>query len=1151
MRDSLASLKCGKKAILGCLVVLLLFFTMVPSVGAAGIQVIYNKNNYQGSAPTDNNTYVSGATVTVLDKGGVYNGSDQFAGWNTTSNGTGTTYATGATFTIGAASVTLYATFFNSEDNPRNVLYDANSGDATGDVPTDDTPYPNGVVVTPVYGNTGGLARDGYTFAGWNTQEDGNGTNYTGGSMLTIPAGSSDFTLYAKWTPAPTTYTVTYNDNNSDSGNVPVDGGTYMQGATVTVKDNTGLLEKAGYTFAGWNTQADGEGTGYAVGSTLTMGTANVILYAKWTLVPPTYTVTYNDSNSDSGSGNVPVDGGTYMQGAAVTVKDNTGLLEKAGYTFAGWNTQADGEGTGYAVGSTLTMGTTNVTLYAKWTPVPPTYTVTYNGNNSDSGNVPVDGGSYVQGAAVAVYGNTGNLMRSGYTFAGWNTQADGNGTSYAASSTLTMGTANVMLYAKWAPVAPPTYTVTYSGNGSTSGNAPVDSGTYEQGVTVSVYGNTGNLMRSGYTFAGWNTQADGNGTGYAVGSTLTVGAANVTLYAKWAPVVPPTYSVTYSDNGSTSGNAPVDSGTYEQGVTVTVYGNTGNLMRSGYTFAGWNTQADGNGTGYAVGSTLTMGTTNVTLYAKWTPVAPPTYTVTYSDNGSTSGNAPVDSGTYEQGVTVTVYGNTGNLIRSGYTFAGWNTQADGNGTGYAVGNTLTVGAANVTLYAKWTYFATSSTSSSPAAAPANRLVLESNPNVTGDSAKTEITQIVGQNLSMSAQLMTVDGKTLNIPEFSINSSGQFNLANVPAGEYKIALSVVAPSGEKLAGKIGKLTVQSNGSATLESDLIDPYGVITDELTGEKLEGVKVSLHWLDTALNRSKGRTPDGLVVLPELPDFAPNKNHDPQWSTSDGRYGWMVFPDGDYYILADKTGYETFDSRKDMRNEQQGDDSYIKGGVIHVGQSIVQYNFAMISGEIESGEHQPYMVGYPDGLFHPERGITRSEVAAILSRIIPVSAQAAESRSFPDVDRSHWAAAEIMTATEQHWMEGYQNGNFAPEKQVTRAELAQIILNVKKWDKVKESSFTDVAGHWAEPAIAAVEQEGVISGYPDGSFRPDQIMAREEAVKIFNHILNRQAQPINVAPKWPDVPETHWNYKEIMEASVQHHYKIYKNGKEEWQLK
>ncbi|MCU6793089.1 InlB B-repeat-containing protein [Paenibacillus sp. WQ 127069] len=550
----------------------------------------------------------------------------------------------------------------------------------------------------------------GNTFDGWYSSSDLSGTPFD----FATTAITADLVLYAKWTANPS-YTITYNGNGSTGGTVPIDSGAYEQGVTVNVYGNTGSLVKTGYTFAGWNTAANGSGTNYAAGATFSMGATNVTLYAQWTVNGnPTYTITYNGNGSTGGS--VPTDSGTYGLGVTVSVYGNTGSLVKSGYTFAGWNTAANGSGTNYAAGATFSMGATNVTLYAQWTVNGnPTYTITYNGNGSTGGSVPTDSGTYGLGVTVSVYGNTGSLVKSGYTFAGWNTAANGSGTNYAAGATFSMGATNVTLYAQWTVNGNPTYTITYNGNGSTGGSVPTDSGTYGQGVSVSVYGNTGSLVKPGYTFAGWNTAADGSGTYYAASDTFSMGSANVMLYAQWTVNGNPTYTITYNGNGSTGGSVPTDSGTYGQGVSVSVYGNTGSLVKPGYTFAGWNTAADGSGTYYAASDTFSMGSANVMLYAQWTVNGNPTYTITYNGNGSTGGSVPADSGAYAQGVTASVLDNTGSLYKQGYRFASWNTTADGNGTSYAAGATFSMGTTNVILYAQWTFIPSSTTRSSTA----------------------------------------------------------------------------------------------------------------------------------------------------------------------------------------------------------------------------------------------------------------------------------------------------------------------------------------------------------------------------------------------------------------------------------------------------
>ncbi|QQE79540.1 InlB B-repeat-containing protein [Alicyclobacillus sp. SO9] len=305
-------------------------------------------------------------------------------------------------------------------------------------------------------------------------------------------------------------YTVTYNGNGA-TGTVPMDGNTYKSGDSVTVA-GVGNIINTGNTFAGWNTKANGSGTSYAAGSTMTIGSSNVTLYAQWTA--NTHSLSYNGNGNTGGS--VP-SGSDLAYNTTVTIPNNTGNLVRTGYTFVGWNTKANGSGTSYAAGSTLTIGTSNITLYAKWTANK--YTVTFNSN----------GGSSINSEAVAYNGmatKPTDPTKTGYTFAGWYS----NSRLTTPSTFSTPVTGNETLYAKWTANK---YTVTYKGNSSTGGTMPTDSNTYTIGMNATVLGD-GTLAKTGYTFSGWNTKADGTGTRYASGSTLAMNASNVTLYAQW-----------------------------------------------------------------------------------------------------------------------------------------------------------------------------------------------------------------------------------------------------------------------------------------------------------------------------------------------------------------------------------------------------------------------------------------------------------------------------------------------------------------------------------------------------------------------------------------------------------------------------------------
>lgn len=293
----------------------------------------------------------------------------------------------------------------------------------------------------------------------------------------------------------------------------------------------------------------------------------------------------------------------------------------------------------------------------------------------------------------------------------------------------------------------PAVYSVIYDGNGNTGGAVPIDSLTYQQSNAVSVKDNSGNLIKTGFTFTGWNTSADGSGTSYTTGGTFAMGAANTTLYAKWSLI--PTYNVTYNGNGNTGGSVPTDNLTYQQSATVTVKENTGSLMKTGYAFTGWNTAADGSGTSYNPAATFAIGTTNVALYAKWSL----TYTVTYNGNGNTAGSVPLDSQTYQQNSVVTVKDNTSSLAKTGYTLAGWNTQADGGGTSYVAGSTFAMGTTGVALYAQWTKNPTQ---------------------VSGIISADTTWSLASSPYELTAKVQIANGSTLSIePGVSIYGNGQ------------------------------------------------------------------------------------------------------------------------------------------------------------------------------------------------------------------------------------------------------------------------------------------------------------------------------------------------------------------------------------------
>ena len=217
---------------------------------------------------------------------------------------------------------------------------------------------------------------------------------------------------------------------------------------------------------------------------------------------------------------------------------------------------------------------------------------------------------------------STTEPTRDGHTFEGWNTQADGNGTSYSGGDTYMLPNSGTdTLYAQWTTVftTPETVTLTYDPQGGT-GEPADQTGDAASDVTVS----TTEPTRDGYTFQGWNTQADGNGTPYSGGDTYTLpNSGTDTLYAQWQIN---TVTLTYDPQGGI-GEPADQTGDAASDVTVS----TTEPTRDGYRFTGWNTEADGSGDDCVGGDTYTLPNSGTdTLYAQWEPA-----TTTTSGDGA------------------------------------------------------------------------------------------------------------------------------------------------------------------------------------------------------------------------------------------------------------------------------------------------------------------------------------------------------------------------------------------------------------------------------------------------------------------------------------------------------------------------------------
>lgn len=521
-----------------------------------------------------------------------------------------------------------------------------------------------------VAGDTGKIP--GYRFDGWYTAPNG-GNKYDFNTPLT-----NNVTVYAHW--VGNGYTVRFAGNGATGGGTPDQAFQYNIGQNL---HRNGFV-RDGYTFTGWK-RADNQqayGDGQWVTNLTTQPDGIVTMVAQWSANEAH--IRYNPNppagKTAGGQGTPNWDGHT---GDTPTIGQNGWTID--GYTFAGWATSPDGSGARYAPGARWTANGT-LTLYAQWTPGQAS--LTYDGNGATGGKTDPQTGKTDEKINVRDNGFT----RDGYTFVTWNTQADCKGNAVKPNSEWTLRGSST-LYACWAGNA---QTLTYHGNGATGGNTAAQSGKTGDELTTNANGFT----RDGYTFVRWDTAKDGSGTAYGEGkngvSQYVMKPAGNDLYAIWK--ANPATIQYRNDWPNTTGSTPDTTG--NTGDTVTISQNS--FDRPGYTFTGWSTSKRGDPS-LQPGDKHTLEPRTTTVWAQWK--ADPAHLVYNSNIGTVGSETKTVDGVVDQ----TVKTITNPFDRPGYTFSGWNTQADGKGKAYATGADYVLTANDKStpkntsvLYAQW-----------------------------------------------------------------------------------------------------------------------------------------------------------------------------------------------------------------------------------------------------------------------------------------------------------------------------------------------------------------------------------------------------------------------------------------------------------------
>ena len=209
-----------------------------------------------------------------------------------------------------------------------------------------------------------------------------------------------------------------------------------------------------------------------------------------------------------------------------------------------------------------------------------------------------------------------------------------------------------------------------------------------------------------------------------------------------------------------------------------------------------------------------------------------------------------------------------------------------------------------------------------------------------------------------------------------------------------------------------------------------------------------------------------------------------------------------------------------------------------------------------LNGDDHFAYIVGYPDGTVMPEANIKRSEVATIFFRLLKDDIREeylTTENDFTDVDDTKWYNTAISTLANLGIIDGYDDGGFHPENPITRAEFVAMAARFDARDADRQADFSDISGHWATDEISRAAQNGWIDGYSDGTFLPNAKIKRSEAMAIINRVLHRlPAGPEDLLPDmvvWPDnMNESKWYYLHVQEATNSHECKHRADGSEYW---
>ena len=1039
--------------------------------------------------------------------------------------------------------------------------------------------------------------REGYTFAGWTesqtpTAED---TRYQPNHRIELTKANNTKTLYAQWTPATNTgYTVEHYLQK-------LEGDGYTKQETEELTGTTGEnVNAAPKSYTGFTCDEKVEGT-------IKSGTiaADGSLVLKLYYTRNSYKVTYDYGTAPSGASTLP-DEATYKYGATVTVADKA---TAPGYNFDGW--KKDGN-----VTTSFEMPADNVTLTGTWTAKSDTaYQVKhYLQNLTDDG--------YTLAETETKSGTTGAQTEAvAKSYTGFTVQPFNQKTIAADGTTVVEIHYNRN-----------TYKVTYDYGTAPAGASTLPTeATYKYGAMVTV---AAKATAPGYDFDGW--KKDGTVT-----TSFEMPAQNVTLTGSWTLKDPTAVNVDLNNHiykTFTSDTADIPNGKLTFNVTVSGKSdNAASMTRRGsveftkqdvttskaFTFAGdpltftaageytfevvEDTTTTINGLTYNVGNgthTFTIvvdkkantnelevkevrvGTAEYTGNALTAELAYATITNNYVEPKKTfdlnntifktftpvAGGLPIPTG---EGISYTFTARMTEQTEEGFAVGstGRNYTLKATLTGEVIEANkvpFTVEGASEVSFAPGTYYFLVQEDSTAA------VTGTVNGTIHNDSQAYLLTLTVKEDLSFETEVketavaMSLEEPTPGLGTVTFNNTYE----EKEPGKYTINFSdlivkCLTKEGSK-AFTGAEFTANVTGWKYMKEEA-KPWAMLANatsfaftDLPSRTLTATFLADAVFNPDNEAYRPFTGDTLTVEEGDYLFLIEENNGGQSNiTYDEAKYWLAvrvrFEDDEPIVAVYRRTYTARDSYNTVfENETKWSDPIPANitpvtfyNTIDTGKDdyypiIIPTIIGKDTGMLNKTDHFAYVIGYPDGTVHPNGQITRAEVATIFFRLLKDEVRDGAfttSNTYSDVAYGKWYNNPISTMSALGIITGYPDGTFKPNKPITRAEFAAIAARFDETQSGKSATFSDVIGHWAAKEIGIAYANEWIKGYPDGTFKPDQNITRAEAMTLINRVLERKpespADLLTNMNKWTDNLDTSkWYYLDVQEATNSHGY-------------